>query len=52
VQALRQHKSQLGKWDPEKMIREWAAGTAKEHGMAYAESYHKMILVEEEQASD
>jgi len=52
VQALRQHKSQLGKWDPEKMIREWAANTAKEHGMTYAESYHKMILVEEDQASD
>jgi LmbE family N-acetylglucosaminyl deacetylase len=48
IAALKKHVSQLGDWDPEKMIREWAAEDAKEHGMEYAESYKVMILSEEE----
>jgi LmbE family N-acetylglucosaminyl deacetylase len=46
--ALRKHASQLGDWDPEKMIREWAAEEAKEKGMEYAEAYKVMILENEE----
>ena len=46
--ALRKHASQLGDWDPEKMIREWAAEEGKEKGMAYAEAYKVMILENEE----
>jgi LmbE family N-acetylglucosaminyl deacetylase len=46
--ALKKHVSQLGDWDPEKMIREWAAEEGKEKGMAYAEAYKVMILENEE----
>jgi LmbE family N-acetylglucosaminyl deacetylase len=48
IAALRKHASQLGDWDPTKMLREWAAEEAKEHGMEYAEAYKVMILSEEE----
>ncbi|MBU2611114.1 MAG: PIG-L family deacetylase [Chloroflexi bacterium] len=48
IEALKKHVSQLGDWDPEKMIREWAAEEAKEHGMEYAEAYKVMMLGEEE----
>jgi LmbE family N-acetylglucosaminyl deacetylase len=47
IAALRKHASQLGEWDPEQMLREWAAGDGKEQGLEYAESYKVMILVEE-----
>lgn len=46
--ALKKHASQLGDWDPEKMIREWAAEEGKEKGMAYAEAYKVMVLENEE----
>jgi LmbE family N-acetylglucosaminyl deacetylase len=48
VSALRQHKTQLGDWDPEKMIHEWAAETGKDHQATYAESFRRIVLVEEE----
>lgn len=48
IQALRQHASQLGEWDPEKMIREWAEEEAKEPGMQFAEAYKVMLLHQEE----
>jgi len=48
IEALRKHVSQLGDWDPEKMIREWAADEGKEHGLAYAEAFKVMLLVEDE----
>jgi LmbE family N-acetylglucosaminyl deacetylase len=48
IAALKKHVSQLGDWDPEKMIREWAAEEAKDHGMEYAEAYKVMILSDEE----
>jgi hypothetical protein len=38
----------LGDWDPEKMIREWAAEEGKEHGLEFAEAYKVMRLSEEE----
>ena len=46
--ALKKHVSQLGDWDPEKMIREWATEEGKEHGLEYAEAYKVMVLSEEE----
>jgi LmbE family N-acetylglucosaminyl deacetylase len=46
--ALKKHVSQLGDWDPEKMLREWAAEEGKEHGLEYAEAYKVMLLSEEE----
>lgn len=48
IAALKKHASQLGDWDPEKMIREWAAEEGKEKGMEYAEAYKVMILENEE----
>jgi len=30
IEALRQHKSQMGDWDPAEMIHKWAAETGKE----------------------
>lgn len=51
IAALKKHASQLGDWDPEEMIRKWAAEDGKEHGLEYAESFKVMILVEDEDAS-
>lgn len=48
IAALRKHASQLGDWNPEKMIREWAGEEGKEHDLEYAEAYKVMIMVEEE----
>ena len=48
VNALRKHASQMGDWDPEKMIREWATEDGKEKGFAFAESYKVMILQNDE----
>ena len=46
--ALRAHASQLGDWDPEKMIREWATEEGKQGGLQYAEAYKVMVLEESE----
>jgi len=48
VAALRAHKSQMGDWDPEKMIKEWAANSAKGKEMDYAESFRVVTLVDDE----
>jgi LmbE family N-acetylglucosaminyl deacetylase len=48
LRALRKHKSQLGEWDPNKMIREWAAEEGREKGLKYAEAF-KVMINEEEQ---
>lgn len=48
VAALRAHKSQMGDWDPEPRIKEWAAGRAKGKEMAYAESFRVITLVDDE----
>jgi LmbE family N-acetylglucosaminyl deacetylase len=50
IAALKEHISQLGDWDPEKMIREWAENEGKEKGLAYAESYKVMILQQDQSA--
>jgi LmbE family N-acetylglucosaminyl deacetylase len=44
IEALRQHKSQLGDWNPAEMLRNWSAETGKEKGLAYAESFRRMML--------
>lgn len=45
--ALRKHVSQLGEFDPEKMLRKWAEEEATEKGFKYAEAYKVMINEEE-----
>jgi LmbE family N-acetylglucosaminyl deacetylase len=51
IAALKKHASQLGDWDPTKMLREWAAETGKARGMKAAESFKVMTLVEEKPES-
>jgi LmbE family N-acetylglucosaminyl deacetylase len=47
IAALKKHVSQLGEWDPDKMIREWAKEEGKDHGLEYVEAYKVMVLEEE-----
>lgn len=44
IEALRQHASQLGEWNPTDMIREWAAESGKKVGFAYAEAFYRITL--------
>jgi LmbE family N-acetylglucosaminyl deacetylase len=46
ITALKKHISQLGEWDPEKMIREWAVEEGKDQGLQYAEAFKVMVLSE------
>jgi LmbE family N-acetylglucosaminyl deacetylase len=39
IAALKQHRSQIGDWDPTEMIEEWGAEVGQEKGLAHAESY-------------
>ena len=48
IAALRAHKSQMKDWDPEPMIKEWAAESAKGKEMAYAESFRVVTLENDE----
>jgi LmbE family N-acetylglucosaminyl deacetylase len=48
LRALKKHKSQLGDWNPDKMMREWAAEEGKAQGPKYAEAF-KVMINEEEQ---
>ena len=50
VRALRKHKSQLGDWDPTKMMKEWAAEEGKEKGLKFAEAFK--VMINEEQAPE
>ncbi|MEW5718712.1 MAG: PIG-L deacetylase family protein [Chloroflexota bacterium] len=52
IAALKEHKSQLGDWDPSEMIREWAKDEGKERGLEAAESFRVMILKEDEEKSN
>ena len=47
VTALKKHASQLGDWDPAKMIHEWAAETGKDHGLEFAEDFRVMVNEDE-----
>lgn len=48
IEALRQHASQLGDWDPSPMIREWSVETGKQVGLSHAESFRRITLKEME----
>jgi LmbE family N-acetylglucosaminyl deacetylase len=47
IEALRQHRSQIGNEDVGKRIRGWAAEDGKKQGLAYAEAFRVMIIVDE-----
>lgn len=50
IEALRQHVSQLGDWDPEERIKEWSAGTGKKVGFKFAEAFQRIVLQEIEES--
>jgi LmbE family N-acetylglucosaminyl deacetylase len=48
VASLKAHQSQMGDWDVEKNIKEWAAERAKGKGMQYAELFRVVTLESDE----
>jgi LmbE family N-acetylglucosaminyl deacetylase len=42
--ALREHKSQLGEWDPAEFLTEWAREQGTPRKLAAAEAYRRMVL--------
>jgi LmbE family N-acetylglucosaminyl deacetylase len=48
VAALKEHKSQMGDWDVEKNIKQWASERAKGHEMQYAEIFRVVTLESDE----
>jgi LmbE family N-acetylglucosaminyl deacetylase len=44
IAALREHKSQLGDWDPTDMLKGWAQMHGKPGGLKAAEAYRLMLL--------
>jgi LmbE family N-acetylglucosaminyl deacetylase len=48
VAALKAHRSQMGEWDPEPRIKEWASDRARGKEMAYAESFRVVTLESDE----
>ncbi len=54
LEALRQHKSQLGDWDPTERIKGWSAEVGKRVGFAYAEAFRRITLkpIEDEKSDE
>ncbi|MCA9986478.1 MAG: PIG-L family deacetylase [Anaerolineales bacterium] len=46
IKALKEHKCQLGDWDPEERMKSWAQEIGKKVGFAYAEAFRKITLRE------
>jgi len=44
IQALREHKSQMGEWDPTAMIKTWAREQGKRKRLRAAEAFRRMKL--------
>ena len=42
--ALKEHRSQIGEWDPTEMITQWAAEQGAPRGLAAAEAFRRMVL--------
>ncbi len=47
IEALKKHVSQLGDWDPKKMMRTWAKQEGRKKKIKFAESFKVMINVQE-----
>jgi LmbE family N-acetylglucosaminyl deacetylase len=52
IAALKEHKSQIGDWDPSEMMREWAKDEGKEKGLEAAEAFRVIVLKEEEEQKE
>jgi LmbE family N-acetylglucosaminyl deacetylase len=48
IRALREHRSQLGDWDPADMLTEWARVAGTRRKLKAAESFRRMILGEDD----
>jgi LmbE family N-acetylglucosaminyl deacetylase len=48
IEGLKKHASQLGDWDPTKMIRAWARQDGRKKKIKFAEAFKVMINVKEE----
>lgn len=44
IRALREHRSQMGEWDPAEFITDWAREQGAPRGLAAAEAYRRMVL--------
>ena len=44
IKALRQHKSQLGDWDPADRLKEWSSEIGNKVGFDYAEAFRRITL--------
>ncbi len=44
LRALREHRSQMGEWDPTEMITEWAREQGAARGLVAAEAYRRIVL--------
>ena len=49
IAALKKHVSQMGEWDPEPMMRQWAAQAARGLEMDYAEGFKVVTLMSDEE---
>jgi LmbE family N-acetylglucosaminyl deacetylase len=49
IEALREHKTQMGPWDPTAMITQWAREAGRRRGLRAAEAFRRMVLGEEEE---
>jgi LmbE family N-acetylglucosaminyl deacetylase len=50
IQALREHRSQMGEWDPTPMITAWAREQGRRRRLRAAEAFRRMVL--EDDAED
>jgi LmbE family N-acetylglucosaminyl deacetylase len=49
LEALKQHKSQFGDWDPTPMVHQWNTEMGKKVGYKFAESFRRITLKEPEE---
>jgi LmbE family N-acetylglucosaminyl deacetylase len=42
--ALREHRSQMGDWDPKEFLVDWAREQGVRAGLEAAEAYRRMVL--------
>lgn len=52
IAALKKHVSQVGDWDPTEWITAWAAEAGQEKGLACAESFRVITLVQSQEAEE
>jgi LmbE family N-acetylglucosaminyl deacetylase len=48
IAALKEHASQMGDWDPTERIKGWASHVGEEKGLAFAEAFRVITLVQPE----